>query len=105
MENPIHHGNLTFHLSFIPHRILLSTGIMMVVITIAIRRAIHTGEDMITGIILTDHTLAGFIITNVNTIRGNKATEITTVKIADKKESPLINTFLVKGLSISMAGK
>jgi len=62
----------------------------MVVITIAIHRDIHTGEDMITGTILTGHTLAGFIITNANTIPGNRAAETTTSKIADKKRSPLI---------------
>ena len=73
---------------------------MMGVIIIAIRRDIHTGEDMITGIILTGHTLAGFIMTNINTIPGKKAIESITVKtVADKNKSPLVSIF-IKGLSI-----
>ena len=59
---------------------------MMDVITIGTRRDIRTGEGMITGIISTGHTSAGFIITSVSTIPGNKAAEDITVEtIADKK--------------------
>ena len=70
----------------------------MGVIIIAVHRDTPTGEDMTTGITLTSHTLAGFTITNVNTIPGNKEAEDTTgATIGSKEESPLTKIF-IKGL-------
>ena len=88
----------SFHLLFIHHPVLWSTGTMTDDIIIVAHMDILTGEVMITGITLTGHISAGFITTSASIIPGNKVTkDITVETIADKMQSPLMNYFSSKG--------